>query len=85
MASEALSIEVTDITDLGALVDEVRRSRQPRVLRRGGEDVAMLIPTKAPKKSEHRASRVRPPTPEEVARSRAGIEAATGTWCLVNN
>ena len=30
--------------ELSRLVDEVRRTRRPRVLRRGNEDVAILVP-----------------------------------------
>jgi hypothetical protein len=80
VASEARTIELTDIDDLAALVEEVRRSRHPRILRRNGEDVAVLMPTTMPGSGRARVTRLRPPTAAEVARSRAGIEAAVGTW-----
>jgi hypothetical protein len=80
MAREALTIELADVADLSALVDEVRRSRRPRILRQDGEDVAVLIPTATPKRPGGKARHLRPPTEQEVARSRAGIEAAMGSW-----
>ena len=80
MASNAPGIEVAEISALAGLVDEVRRSRRPRILRRDGEDVALLIPAPSHGARPARAGRLRPPTAEDVARSRAGIEAAAGTW-----
>jgi hypothetical protein len=44
MESEARTIDVADVGDLGTLVEEIRRSRTPRILRRDGEDVAVLMP-----------------------------------------
>jgi hypothetical protein len=36
--------DITDIPELSRLADEVRATRRPRILRRGNEDVAMLVP-----------------------------------------
>jgi hypothetical protein len=80
MAREVPTIELADITDLAALVDEVHRSHRPRILRHNGEDVAVLLPTTALRRRRSRVAALRPPTAAEVARSRAGIEAAVGTW-----
>jgi hypothetical protein len=84
VASEARTIELADIADLSALVDEVRRSRRPRILRQDGEDVAVLVPTATPRRSGGKAHHLRPPSAAEVARSRAGIEAAMGSWSDVD-
>jgi hypothetical protein len=80
MASHAPGIELADISDLADLVDEVRRSRRPCTLRQGGQDVAVLVPVPTPRARPARVNRPRPPTAEEIARSRAGIEASAGTW-----
>ncbi|MCC7365900.1 MAG: hypothetical protein IT303_16160 [Dehalococcoidia bacterium] len=44
MALHADSVDVTDIPGLGELAEEVRASNQPRVLRRGGEEIAKIVP-----------------------------------------
>lgn len=81
MASQARTIEISDIGDLGALVEEVRRSRSPRILRRDGEDVAVLTPlTRTAKPSDGQVGRPRAPTKREVADSRAAIQSAAGSW-----
>jgi hypothetical protein len=81
MASEARTIDVADVGDLGTLVEEVRRSRTPRILRQDGEDVAVLMPL-APttQHANARSARLRPPTAAEIARSQAGIRTAAGSW-----
>jgi len=80
MAVEPAIREIEEGSDLAALVDEVRRSQRPTVLRQHGEDVAILLPARGARRSTRRSSRLRPPTEAEVARSLAGIEAAAGTW-----
>ena len=44
MASEMQPIDSASIPGLDHLVDEVQRTRQPRVIRRNNEDVAVLSP-----------------------------------------
>jgi hypothetical protein len=81
MESEARTIDVADVGDLGTLVEEIRRSRTPRILRRDGEDVAVLMPlTGTPGRSGGGRRHLRPPTAGEIARSRAGIRDAAGLW-----
>jgi hypothetical protein len=84
MATEALRIELAEVEDLAALVDEVRQSRQPRILRQDGEDVAVLAPAGGSGGTTRRARLLRRPTAEEIARSRTGIEAAAGSWSDVD-
>ncbi len=80
MAEELKSIDVSNHPELLNLAEEVRATREPRLLLRDGEDLALLIPvTNRPRTTAASAGR-RSPSPEEVARSRAGIEAAAGSW-----
>jgi hypothetical protein len=44
MAQPATTIDITDLPELRRIVEEVRATRQPRVLRAGNEDVAVLTP-----------------------------------------
>jgi len=44
MTLEAESIDITDRPELAQLADEVRRTMRPRVLRRGDEEVALILP-----------------------------------------
>ncbi len=55
MASELSPIDISTIPELAQLAEEVRTTRQPRVLRRGNEDVAVLSPlSPAPKQRRTR-------------------------------
>lgn len=44
MAQELAPIDITNTPDLVRLVEEVQTTRRPRRLRRGDEDVALLMP-----------------------------------------
>jgi hypothetical protein len=44
MAAEAKPIDISSVPELLVLAEEVSASRTPRVLRRGAEDLAMLVP-----------------------------------------
>jgi hypothetical protein len=59
MARELKSIDITAIPELVQLADEVRKTKKPRLLRRGDEDVAMLVPAE-PKESRRRVRAGRP-------------------------
>ncbi len=48
MASEYASIDITEAPPLSELVEEVRRTRRPRVLTRANENVAIIAPVKRP-------------------------------------
>src|SRR5437867_11082222 len=41
---EARPIDISDVPELLRLAEEVRKTRAPRLLRRDGEDVAVLVP-----------------------------------------
>ena len=81
MASQARTIDISDVGDLGILVEEIRISQTSRILRRDGEDVAILTPlTRTAKPRDGRVGRPRAPTKREVADSRAAIRSAAGSW-----
>ncbi len=46
MTREAAPIDISTMPDLAQLADEVARTRQPRVLRRGETDIAVLSPAR---------------------------------------
>lgn len=48
MARELVVIDVSAIPELAQLVEEVRSTGTPRLLRRNGEDVAVLVPAALP-------------------------------------
>ena len=71
MAGAVKSVEVSDVPELLRIAEEVQASGEPRVLRRRGEDLAVLSPLPS-------ASRPRPPDRRE-----ADFEAfmsAAGSW-----
>ncbi|HEY5476638.1 MAG TPA: hypothetical protein VIK11_07960 [Tepidiformaceae bacterium] len=47
MAFEAKPIDIGGLPELVSLAEEVRASNEPRVLRRGGEDIAKIVPLRA--------------------------------------
>jgi hypothetical protein len=57
MAKELTPIDVTNTPDLLRLAEEVHRSGQPRLLRRNGEDLAVLAPV--PTSSRRRGRKVK--------------------------
>jgi hypothetical protein len=68
-ANEA--IDVRDLPELEKLAEEVRRTGERRVLRRGDEDLAMIVPVPRPRRSRRRE------------KTEAEIEAflsAAGSW-----
>ncbi len=72
MAKELRRIDISGIPELLSLAEDVRRTNEPRVLRRDSEDVAMLIPLG----TTSRRRRV-------VGKTRADYEAfrsAAGGW-----
>ena len=84
MAEVLKSIDVSNLPELLSLAEEVRTTREPRVLRRDAEELALLIPVSSRLRTTKASTGRRWPSPEEVARSRAGIEAAAGSWSDVD-
>ena len=72
MAKELASIDISNIPELLRLVEEVRKSEKPRVLRRDSEDLAILMPTKLPSKRKPKRGR----TKEDYE----AFRAAAGSW-----
>ncbi len=40
-------IDITNVPELAQLADEVRRTQEPRMLRRGSQDLALVLPVAA--------------------------------------
>jgi hypothetical protein len=84
VTAELESIDISKVPELLRLAEEVRTTGEPRVLRRDREDIAVLMPIvqASPRRAgAAKAEASRPaPAAHEVARSRAGILAAAGSW-----
>jgi hypothetical protein len=62
MATELEPIDISDLPELLRIAEEVRLTRQPRMLRRDGEDIAVLMPPPRPRR---RSSRGKPLTKDD--------------------
>lgn len=70
MAQDMRVVDIDDAPDLARLAEEVRASNEPRILRRGNEDIAVLMPVKHAAK--RRAGRAKTEADLEAFRSAAG-------------
>jgi hypothetical protein len=70
MSRELKPVDISAVPELVRLAEEVRATKEPRLLRREGEDVAVLIPLPAP--SKRRARRTVAKAEDEAFRSAAG-------------
>jgi hypothetical protein len=68
-------IDITEEPDLARLAEEVHRSRQPLILRRAGEDLAIVLPI-----DETPPPRKRRKTPADIA----AFHDAAGSWKMVD-
>lgn len=53
------AIDISNMPELLRLVEEVRETEEPRVLRRDSEDVAILMPTKPSSKRKSKAAKTK--------------------------
>lgn len=72
MARELTPVDVTDSPDLLRLAEEVRRSGQPRLLRRENEDLAVLSPAPTQARRRTRQPRTYTRADDEAFLSSAG-------------
>ena len=72
MAKELTPVDVTNTPDLLRLAEEVRRSGQPRLLRRDSEDLAVLSPAPTPAKRRARKAKTYTKADDEAFLSSAG-------------
>lgn len=72
MAKELKTIDIINIPELVPLAEEVRTSNEPRVLRWANEDVAVVMPPKAARKSR----RGRRPSAADYE----AFRSAAGSW-----
>jgi len=75
MAEQPKSIDISDVPDILRLAEEVRRAGEPRVLRRDGEDLAMVVPMPRPTKT-----RLKKPTGADYA----AFRGAAGSWADID-
>lgn len=75
MAEQPKSIDITDIPDMLRLAEEVRRVGEPRVLRRDGVDLAMVVPLPRAMKA-----RLTKPTAEDLE----AFRQAAGSWADID-
>ncbi len=75
MAEQPKSIDISDVPDILRLAEEVRRAGEPRVLRRDGEDLAMVVPMPRPRKT-----RLKKPTAADYA----AFRSAAGSWADID-
>jgi len=71
MAKELKRIDIGHVPELLRIVDEVRATNEPRVLRRDSEDVAILLPAKP---ARRRAGRTKTKADHEA------FLASAGSW-----
>ncbi|MGH2534608.1 MAG: hypothetical protein ACRDJW_20280 [Thermomicrobiales bacterium] len=70
MVSEPKVIDIDEPVDLDHVVDEVRETNEPRILRRNGEYVAVVTPIRPA--DDHSPGRVKTPEDYEAFRRSAG-------------
>ena len=70
MARQLRIVDVSDQPDVLRMAEEVRATREPRLLRRDGEDLAMLTPVRRPRRPP---SRARPLTRDDALFRLIGI------------
>jgi hypothetical protein len=82
MAEQPKSIDISDLPELLGIAEEVRHAGEPRVLRKDGEDLAMVVPLSSGKRS-----RFKKPTAAdlEIFRSAAGGWADLDTDKLIED
>jgi hypothetical protein len=73
MGEDIRPLDITDTPELLQLAEEVRRTKEPRLLRRDGEDLAIVVPL-APTSSRRRRAKA-----SLLLRSEA-VLAASGSW-----
>jgi hypothetical protein len=94
MASKPLmSVDISDAPDMLRLAEEVNATDEPRLLRRGGDPVAVLVPLDDEMVREFYANRGRPTTGRGAPRRRRreitaedleAFRAAAGGWADVD-
>ncbi|MGH2458706.1 MAG: hypothetical protein ACRDIY_07550 [Chloroflexota bacterium] len=83
MAREVKYIDISDNPDLLRIVEEVRSSREPRVLRQGNQDVAIVRPVK--RLAKRRIPEGRPASAEDPLWKLVGIGVSEGPGDVSTN
>lgn len=72
MVAEPVPIDLETMPELAALAEEVRRTGTPRVLRRDGQDVALLMPPRQTRKRRKRTGMTQA--------QKTAFESSFGAW-----
>lgn len=75
MTEHAKPIDISDSPEVLRLAEEVRRAGEPYVLRRDGEDLAVVVPLPRPRKP-----RVKKPTKADIE----AFRSVAGSWADVD-
>lgn len=76
-------IDISTVTDLEALAEEMRRTNEPRILRRANEDIAILAPVT--RKKRKRIAVARPFTMDDPLWNIVGIAHSEGPTDVSQN
>ncbi len=77
MAERNITIDISDAPEILRLVEEVRRVGEPRILRKDGQDLAVVSPLP---QSRNKKRRITKPTEADLARFRS----VAGSWADVD-
>ena len=75
MAKKREEIDITGLAEVSSIAEEVRRTREPKSLRRQGEEIALIVPTTASRPRASRRLTESDPLFELIGIGRSGIPA----------
>ncbi len=76
-------LDVDDDPTILQLAEEVRRAGKPRMLRRAGQDIVVVLPLSVPAASSKRSGKTKPAADYEAFQSAAGSWADVDTDRLI--
>lgn len=85
MASNYIEIDITNAPELARVADAVSRTRQPHVLKRGDETIAVVNPAPIGKRRTRRLSRPKTFTMEDPLWEICGIIDGPGPMDMSSN
>lgn len=73
MVRKLEEIDVSSLAEISLIAEEVQRTREPKVLRKHGEDVALIVPIKPSRRRSGRPLTEADPLFELIGIGRSGI------------
>jgi hypothetical protein len=83
MTRRPQALEIGNIPELLRVAEEVRASRPPRVLKRGGDEIAVIAPVEAPSAGKRR--KVAEAPPNAWSEDLVGIASSAGPGNVSSN